>query len=130
VNAFAFTDFSPAGIAAAIGNVFTAIETDQYFVLLGAVRLGTLAIRDNIIALVEFLRAFIFVLSRGVLPSQFVSFENAMVELVNFAETLVALLVNEGFKILLQVRFVCARAYRGCGPNRNSIQHIRIKTCT
>jgi hypothetical protein len=60
------------------------------------VRLGTLAIRDNIVALVEFLRSFIFVLSRGVLPSQFVSFENAMIELVNFAETLVALLVNEG----------------------------------
>jgi hypothetical protein len=34
-NAFAFTDFSPAGIAAAIGNIFTALEEDQYFVLLG-----------------------------------------------------------------------------------------------
>ena len=49
-------------------------------------RLGTLAIRDSIIAFVTFLRSFIFVLSRGVLPSQFKSFELAMEELVEFAE--------------------------------------------
>jgi hypothetical protein len=79
------------------------------------VRLGTLAIRDSIIAFVTFLRSFIFVLGRGVLPSQFKSFELAMEELVEFAEDLVALLVNEGFQILLQVR-ACAR--RGGGRIR------------
>ena len=105
-SAFAFTDFSPEGIATMIGNIFTNIQEDQYFVLLSAIRLGTMAIRDNIIALVEFVRSFVYVLSRGVLPSQFTSFQLAMEELVNFAEELVALLVNEGFTMLMQFGYI------------------------
>ena len=85
-NAFALTDISVSGITSMLGNIFVTMQEDQYFVILSAVRLGTLAIRDNIIAFVTFLRSFIFVLSRGVLPSQFKSFELAMEELVEFAE--------------------------------------------
>lgn len=85
-SAFAFTGFSEADIAAMIGRIFSNMQEDQYFVILASVRLGTLAIRDNIFALIDFIRTFIFVLSRGVLPAQFVSFEKVMVELVNFAE--------------------------------------------
>lgn len=85
-NAFTLTDLSVSGITTMLENIFVTMQEDQYFVILSAVRLGTLAIRDNIIAFVTFLRSFIFVLSRGVLPSQFKSFELAMEELVEFAE--------------------------------------------
>jgi len=125
-SAFTFTDFSVAGVAEMIGNVFTNMAEDQYFVILTGVRLGTMAIRDNIVALVEFIRAFIYVLSRGVLPQQFVTFEKVMSELINFAEVrvlwfthtasshclrsstqaLVALLVNEGFTMLMQFGYI------------------------
>jgi hypothetical protein len=77
------------------------------------VRLGTLAIRDNIIAFVTFLRSFIFVLSRGVLPSQFKSFELAMEELVEFAEVRLFL-----FTWLTHVGNSRCIAYFVTGPRR------------
>ena len=105
-NAFTLTDLSVSGITTMLENIFVTMQQDQYFVLLSGIRLGTLAIRDNIVAFVCFLRSFIFVLSRGVLPSQFKAFELAMEELVEFAEDLVALLVNEGFQILMQMGYI------------------------
>ena len=62
------------------------MQEDQYFVIHTSVRVTTLAIRDVIMGLVEFIRAFIFTLSRGVMPAQFVAFEKAMVELVRHFE--------------------------------------------
>lgn len=91
-NAFAFSDFSQAGIANLLGRIFANMQEDQYFVILTTIRVTTLAIRDVIMGLVEFIRAFIFTLSRGVLPSQFVAFEKAMVELINFAEVRISTL--------------------------------------
>ena len=85
-NAFAFSDFSQAGIANLLGRIFANMQEDQYFVILTSIRVTTLAVRDVIMGLVEFIRAFIFTLSRGVMPAQFVAFEKAMVELVRHFE--------------------------------------------
>jgi hypothetical protein len=86
-----------------ITRFYTMMQTDKYFVVLEAVRIGVLASRDIIIAMVEFIRTFIFVFEGGRLPAQFVEFERVMIKIVDFIENFAMIVVNDGFEVLFAI---------------------------
>ena len=84
-------------------RLWTLIQLDPYFAVLESTRVSILYMRDVLIALVEFCRAFVYVFQGGSLPSQFVSFERTMIQIVNFIENIAMIVVNEGFKVLFDI---------------------------
>jgi len=90
-------DFSTAtttDVAAAIGaKIAYLAAADQYYVVLDEVRVVTLAVRDAIVAMVEVLRAVVWVVNGCVGGSdcagtaEFVAFETTLMDLVSLPWT-------------------------------------------
>lgn len=94
------TALSSSTGGAMLSNLAVLMDVDVYFIMLDEARVGTLVVRDMVYAIIEVMRAFVFVLNGG--PStQFNSFQTSLLDIVNLLETLVQVVVNEAFVILV-----------------------------
>lgn len=103
-TALTFADGSDG--TAVIQNLATLMVEDTYFIILDGVRIDTLIVRDDIYAMLIFIRANVYVFGHGRLSPDFVAFENIMDGIVTFLEEAVEVFVNEGFEILLDVGYI------------------------
>lgn len=97
----------PNGLLSAVEKMIVNLEIllneDEYFVILDGIRVGTIAGRDVIFSALEFIRSFIFVFNKGQFPPAYQQFQTVMYKIITFVENAVAIFVNEGFEVLVEM---------------------------
>ena len=112
VSGITYANFPQKALVIA-GNLMALVEADEYFMVLDNIRVVTLAVRDIIVAVLEVIRTFTFVVNRcnggercDALDGGFLQFEAIILDIVNIIELFIATVVGTIFQFFMQVLWI------------------------